>query len=167
MNNLPSSIATQFGFVQPITLSKFIDQLAVEQVTEFTYFRVNQIGFDYFENKDPEVSDFERVEPETSKFTDIWELKNNIEEDIKKNIERKGEVQFLDEVLLPHVENFGELTHLVLLPNGLAMPANLGDFRILIGKRKGDTHSAFCWFNSKRFFCYKFDFEKFMKEIGA
>jgi hypothetical protein len=163
---IPTNICTQFGFIKPIALDKFVELIPVEEVNEFTYIRSNSLGFSFGEDFDPDVSDFLKVEPKTQKFFDLFSIKYDTMEEIRKNIDKRGEVQFLEEAILPHVEAFGEPTHLVLLPQGLVMPANLGDFRIRIGRRKGENHSAFCWFHSQRFFCHRFDFEKFLKDIS-
>jgi hypothetical protein len=158
------NLVTQFGYVKIINLNEFIENIPIENVLgELGYIRSMSVGFSFEASEDPKVSDFLRVSPEPKNFSNIQSLKISVEEDIRKNIQRKGDVEHVDNILLDFCENYGEPKYLVKLPNNLLMPANLGDFRI----RTFNNEYAFCWFHENRFFCYKFDLDKYLKEIGA
>lgn len=157
------NLVIQFGYAKVINLNEFIENIPIEPVLgEFGYIRSKSAGFSFEASEDPEVSDFLRVSPEPKNFFNIQSLKMSVEEDIRENIQRKGDIDSVNDILLDFCENYGEPEYLVRLPNNLIMPANLGDFRI----RTFSNEYVFCWFNENRFFCYKFDLDKYLKELG-
>lgn len=156
-------LVNRFGYVKIINLNEFIENISIEPVLgEFGYIRSKSVGFSFETSEDPEVSDFLRVSPKPENFYNIQSLRMSVEEDIRKNIQRKGDAESVNGILLDFCENHGEPEYLVRLPNNLVMPANIGDFRIKTFK----DQYAFCYFHENRFFCYKFDLNKYLKEIG-
>lgn len=159
------NLVTQFGYTKIVNLDFFVENLKIQPLINdnFNYIRSLQVGFSAFYDEQDYADTYMKVNPTVRQFEVVGSIKQGIIEDIRENVERKGEANSVNNILLDYTENLGEATHLVMMPNKLVMPVNFDDFRVKVFGNK----YAFCWFNQKRFFCYQYDLDKYLKEIGA
>lgn len=158
-------ITTIVGKVELVDLDYFVEQISIKPIFDgvFDYKAVVSFGISFGkfqELSEPETATMLRVTPVPEEYFNIHSLKESVKQHIIDDVKVMESAENPEDILVQFQLEYGDPQYLVKLPGNLVMPANVGDFRIRICGNK----YAFCCFYLNRFFCYKFDIDKYLEE---